>query len=1233
MTRSLHVTHINTHDVAGGAAKVAWRLADAMNRRGDRAGLLVGTRRSRDPMVSEFTPAPDPELIDGCRRDGLLYYEYQGSHGLTDHPAVRNADVLHLHNLHGGYFNPFSLPILTRAKPTVWTLHDMQAITGHCAHSFDCEGWKDGCRGCPCLATEPAIAVDRAAERWADKRRIYAHSCLWVVTPSRWLEEKVRQSILREHPIAVIPNGIDTAVFRPHDKAAARKRLGIDPDVFVIGAVGHGGALGNPWKGGRYTEAVLDRLLRDDRGIRFLNVGGGGSDARPGVIPIPSVRDESVLAQIYSAMDAFLYTPIADNCPLVVLEAMACGLPVVTFGVGGIPELVEDGATGVVAPFEDVGGLYRGIRELIAAPEAAQTLGRAARARVEAGYRHADVADRYRALYDNAVSDHPSRIAALRPMASTDIPAVVRTRSFLDMAARSGVVEDAGRPVVPLSSDSRHEQTAGIGAVPKITIVTPSLNQGEYLEACLDSVLSQGYPNLEFVVIDGGSTDGSVEIIKRYAERLTYWHSRPDAGQYAAIQFGFEKSSGGIMGWLNSDDMLHPGALFTVAAVFRARSDIEWITGRPNSFDAGGRQQWVMRDLPIWARKKYLEKQYDTPFIQQESTFWRRSLWRRAGGRLDTQWRLAGDLELWARFFRHARLVSVDALLGGYRIHAGQRAQTFMTEYRSEADAILDRECRLRNGSGEPIRSAPFPLSQEDITVCRKQFDDLFGLSAAPIEPTSTGSGPRPFDGRQNKESAMVAPMQTHSTPPAPDYPEIESLIDAGRIDAAFETMTEYLIGHPESARGHYDLGLLRYRIKDSIGAAEALETAVELAPDAGDYRRSLADVYYAGLRDGERAMGQYVEILKRDPRDVATLLMVGHICVSLEQFEDALHFYDRVLEAEPWHEEARKFKDAVQARIASGGSSNPDAALAEAGRLMDAGDESGAVRVLEDLVAAQPGLAMAHNDLGMLLARRGDNEGACRHYEAAANLEPENVGFQKNLADLYYAGMGRVEEGLAHFAKVLELAPRDIETLLIVGHICVSLEQFEDARHFYQRILDEDPGHADARRFLDAVDRRLAEPSPPADPQELYAEAQECVGRDDTERAIILLEAALAADPGFATAANDLGVLTYQQGDKAAAESHYREAVALAPENTIFSKNLADFLAVEKGEIEEALKIYVRILETEPRDVEALMGTGRICMAIEHHADAEHFFNRVLEVEPWNADAREWMSRLPGRA
>lgn len=228
------------------------------------------------------------------------------------------------------------------------------------------------------------------------------------------------------------------------------------------------------------------------------------------------------------------------------------------------------------------------------------------------------------------------------------------------------------------------------------SIVTPSFNQARFLEAAMRSVLDQQGPAIEYVVMDGGSTDGSQEIIQRQASRLAYWESAKDAGQYDAITRGFAKTSGEIMAWLNSDDLYSPWAFSLAHEIFSAHPEVQWLTTTQQlRWDAEGRPVRVLT-VPGYSRAGFqhgeylpLPHRFSLGWIQQESTFWRRSLWEKAGGQLGAGYPLAGDFELWARFFQHADLYAVEAPLGGFRFHGDQKTGGDRADYLAEAQKAL----------------------------------------------------------------------------------------------------------------------------------------------------------------------------------------------------------------------------------------------------------------------------------------------------------------------------------------------------------------------------------------------------------------------------------------------------------------------------------------------------------------------------------------------------------------
>lgn len=273
--------------------------------------------------------------------------------------------------------------------------------------------------------------------------------------------------------------------------------------------------------------------------------------------------------------------------------------------------------------------------------------------------------------------------------------------------------------------------------LPTLALVTPSYNQADYLEECIDSVLGQGYPNLEYVIMDGGSTDGSVDIIRKYERHLSYWQSRPDGGQYQAINEGFRHTRGELMTWLNSDDKFHPLAFAKAVSVFMTHPEAEWITGRQNEWDRAGRLHYLQENLEVLSRRKYLNGIFDKPFIQQEGTFWRRSLWETAGGTLSNSFELAGDLELWVRFFRVTVLHQVDTLLAGFRrVYGTQKSYLHREQYYHEAKTILTAERARFAGvlDALPAMPEPFKIDSEQVAalIAQPGFAPALSLDSRP---------------------------------------------------------------------------------------------------------------------------------------------------------------------------------------------------------------------------------------------------------------------------------------------------------------------------------------------------------------------------------------------------------------------------------------------------------------------------------------------------------------------
>lgn len=381
----MKILSINTVDIKGGAARVANDLKKELIGTGCPVKMFVGSKFSNNNDVFSFRKGVSKKLSEISKAiikkdlPGFLACNSRNffrkliandidffGEAILKSEHFKEADIIHCHNLHGNYFTFSLLEKISRIKPVVWTLHDMWAITGHCAHSFDCGKWKEGCGRCPRLDIYPSLLWDNSKYLWRRKKEIYEKSRLNIVVPSLWLKNKVEQSILKDQNIKLIYNGVDEKIFRQYDKIASKRKLGLPAEKIIISTFADGGAR-NTFKGPDYFNKITEYFSRF-RKIIFLNIGCNKNDDRldrENIINLNYIKDKSLLAQYYSASDIFLFTSIAENFPLTVLEAMACGTPIVSFDVGGVKEAVSHKQNGYIAQYRDESDLIGGIEYIL----------------------------------------------------------------------------------------------------------------------------------------------------------------------------------------------------------------------------------------------------------------------------------------------------------------------------------------------------------------------------------------------------------------------------------------------------------------------------------------------------------------------------------------------------------------------------------------------------------------------------------------------------------------------------------------------------------------------------------------------------------------------------------------------------------------------------------------------------------------------------------------------------
>jgi glycosyltransferase involved in cell wall biosynthesis len=367
----------------------AWAVASRSKRPSDAAG--VASRGLR--ILAE------PERYLRVMR-GFEDFDFPETPYIADLPP-RAPDVLHLHSLHGSYFDIRQLPALSAARPTIVTMHDCWLLTGHCAYPLDCEHWKTGCGQCPYLDIYVPIRHDESAENYRVKRDALAASRLGLATPSRWLMRMAEEAgVVGDNTRPrVIPNGVDTAVFRLADKAEARAKLGLPGDRRIV--LFSGRALSeSAYKGfAAFADAVRIVAARPDgEDVLFLALGSDAPSTRLGraeLRHVPFTADTAEVARYYQAADLYVHPARAENLPLAILEAMACGAPVVASDVGGIPEIIEDGRSGLLAKPDDAVALADAIVGLLGDDARREAFSAAASRRVTERFTLEQQADAY----------------------------------------------------------------------------------------------------------------------------------------------------------------------------------------------------------------------------------------------------------------------------------------------------------------------------------------------------------------------------------------------------------------------------------------------------------------------------------------------------------------------------------------------------------------------------------------------------------------------------------------------------------------------------------------------------------------------------------------------------------------------------------------------------------------------------------------------------------------------
>jgi glycosyltransferase involved in cell wall biosynthesis len=414
----MRVLHISSFDVVGGAAIAAYRLHQGLQLIGTSSQMLVAQKRSNDETVVAVSPPGQSITARLQRRLKARYLAREMDHyrstreikrGLfsddrtADTASLVNvlprADVYNLHWVAGFVDYGKFLRAIGPEQRVVWTLHDMNPFTGGCHYTFGCNNFVKACGACPALVSKQAGDLSsRSFRRKRDAFGALIRDRVAIMTPSRWMaREAARSALFGRFDIHTVPHGVNTSTFAPRDRQSARDVLGIPSDLKIAMFVADW--LQDHRKG---IDLLLAAVKEVDHDIGLLSIGRSVGSQE---IDIPcfhagGISDERLLSFVYSAADLLICPTRQDNLPNVILEAMACGIPVVAFDVGGVSDLVRDGQTGVLVPPQDVSALSRAIRMLVADDALRARLSAESRVIAVTEYPLQLQAERYRKVYE-----------------------------------------------------------------------------------------------------------------------------------------------------------------------------------------------------------------------------------------------------------------------------------------------------------------------------------------------------------------------------------------------------------------------------------------------------------------------------------------------------------------------------------------------------------------------------------------------------------------------------------------------------------------------------------------------------------------------------------------------------------------------------------------------------------------------------------------------------------------
>jgi tetratricopeptide (TPR) repeat protein len=754
-----------------------------------------------------------------------------------------------------------------------------------------------------------------------------------------------------------------------------------------------------------------------------------------------------------------------------------------------------------------------------------------------------------------------------------------------------------------------------------LSAIVSTYNAAEFIKGCMEDLVNQTIAHrMEIIVVDSASQQDEASIVTDFQRRypnIKYIRTATRETVYQAWNRGIKLARGKYITNANTDDRHRQDAFEQMVRVLEEDENIALVYADViktrtanqtfNQCTPTGMFRWH-----DWDRKTLLARGC---FIGPQPV-WRKKV-HETYGYFDDNYEVSSDFEFWLRISQTNEFYHIPKPLGLY-LDRQDSVEHANYDRKVQEDTQILQRYRLADAQNILIGAPP-------------QFNKDIASGSVLGQHESKWTSGEPID--VTKPDGQISSQGDYNmNSPETILKVIEHLIDGGQQEAAYWAMGKLVADFPDNALLHNEMAVLAYEQGDSNIAQQHFKQAVRFEPHNIHFLKSYGDFSYVVHQDAEGALEQYKKILQVDPKNIEALVMCGHVSISLHRNTEAQKYYQKVLALDPGNHQVREIFEKMNqttSEIKTGDMSVDDLYDAARTKIQD-GDQSTAMSLLQQLVAQEDAHGLAHNDLGVLNYENQNMEAALKHYQKAADLMPENVTFQKNLADFYWSEMGDHQRAMECYVQVLKLNSKDVEAQLACGQICLSLGKVEDARDFIQFALQIEPWNEDARMMLSQLEGLSNQADPIGGEHDSDHHFCGKTVQDECAESIDELTRQLAESPNNALLHNNLGVLYYETGEKDKALASYEQAVRLAPTEPNYQKNLADFYMIEQGRAEDAMKLYLEVLAQNPKDVDALNATGMICTALGKNGDARYFHERVLEIDPWNENAATALKGIP---